>query len=270
MALVAMLGVGVPALAHAQTPLEQAKTLADRATIEYQVGHFDEALVLYGKAYEAYPKPELLFDIGQCHRMLKDYERAIFFYQGYLRAKPDARNRPLVEQLLDESTRHLEEQRGSEAARAEAERRAAAQTPAPSPESSPTPAASASAPSTSDSGAATRYPALRIAGLATAGVGVVALGTAAYFDLHAASLSRDISQLSVQHGTWSSGYSSDYQSGKTAATAATVLYVAGGAALATGAVLTYLGWPRRPSDAQPVAAITPARGGAALAVIGRF
>ena len=76
--------------AAAQTALEQAKGLTGRATIEYNVGHFEQALDLYSRAYQALPTPALLFDIGQCHRMLGNGERAIFFFQGYLRDKPDA------------------------------------------------------------------------------------------------------------------------------------------------------------------------------------
>ena len=270
--LAAMIAVGAPALAYAQTPLEAAKALADRATIEYQVGHFDQALALYAKAYEAFPKPELLFDIGQCHRMRKDYERAIFFYQGYLRAKPTAANRPLVERLLDESSTALDAQRKAEAAKAEAERNATEPSASPAPEPPPAaefpsqPTVGAVGPSRASPG----RPVLRISGLATAGVGVVLVGTAAYLGLHAASLSSELSQLSSQHGTWTPRYQSDYESGKSSARAATILYVLGGVALATGGVLAYLGWPRATKDARPVATLAPAPGGGAFVFASQF
>ena len=268
--LVAMMVLGAPALVHAAS-LEQAKALVDRATIEYQVGNFNQALALYAKAYEAYPKPELLFDIGQCHRMRKDYERAIFFYQGYLRAKPDAPNRPLVEKLLDESSTALVARSKAEAAKVAAEQHAAAPSaplaPEPSPPTgSPSPArGGAVEPARTTSG----RPVFRTSGLATAGVGVVLVGTAAYLGLHALSLSNELSTLSSQHGMWSSRYESDYESGKSAARAATLLYVVGGVALAMGGLLTYLGWPRAPKDARPVATLAATLGGAAFVFASR-
>jgi hypothetical protein len=51
------------------------------------------------------------------------------------------------------------------------------------------------------------------------------------------------------------------------ATLATVLYVSGGVALATGAVLTWLGWPKA---AQTTGSITPLPGGASLGLVTRF
>jgi tetratricopeptide (TPR) repeat protein len=252
--------------AAAQTALEQAKGLTGRATIEYNVGHFEQALDLYSRAYQALPTPALLFDIGQCHRMLGNGERAIFFFQGYLRDKPDAPNRALVEQLLADLQRQLDSQRA-----AHAQDQAPAGTPSPVPgvppetvASPPPPVVEVTAPP------AVGNPALRVAGLASAGAGVVLIGTGAALGLHASSLSSEISQLASSRGTWSPQYQSEYESGKSAATAATVLYVVGGLALATGGVLTYLGWPRRPADARPVAVVAPAPGGASVGVVGRF
>jgi hypothetical protein len=114
------------------------------------------------------------------------------------------------------------------------------------------------------------HPALRLAGLATAGTGIALLGTAVVVGLHASSLSSEITRVSTERGTWSPQYQSDYDAGKTSATAATILYVAGGVALATGGVLTYLGWPRSGTEARPAAAVAPTPGGASLVVAGRF
>jgi hypothetical protein len=105
-------------------------------------------------------------------------------------------------------------------------------------------------------------------GLSTAGVGIVAVGLGAYFGLHAASLSNEISSVSSGHGTWSAQDQSDYDAGKTSALLANVLYIAGGVALATGTLLTYLGWPKGP--AQTTATLAPSPGGGQLVVVGRF
>jgi tetratricopeptide (TPR) repeat protein len=256
-----------PPPARADDALEEARTLFNKATVEYNVGRFQQALDLYTKAYERVPKPALLFNIGQCHRLLGHYDQALFFYSGYLREKPEAANRTVVEQHMAEAKQALDQQR---AAQAEAQRSAAQQSA-----SAPQPPAHASAPAPSpvpppppvETPAQHGSSALRIAGLATAGAGVVLLGTGVVLGVHANSVSSELSQVSNQHGTWTSQYQSDYDSGKSAATAATVLYVAGAVAIVGGGVLTWLGWPKsRPANA----AIAPLPGGASVSLSGAF
>ncbi len=107
----------------------EAKRLAEDATRKYNLGQFQEALDGYSKAYQTFPAASLLFNLGQCHRSLGNHERAVFFYEGYLREKPNAPNRDVVEELLVEERASLTKQREEEAARKaaddEAKRRAA-------------------------------------------------------------------------------------------------------------------------------------------------
>jgi tetratricopeptide (TPR) repeat protein len=260
----------------AETPLEEARALTSKATVEYNVGRFQQALELYTKAYERLPKPALLFNIGQCHRLLGHYEQALFFYHGYLREQPEASNHALAEQHIEESQRALDAQRAAQAQQ-DAQRQAS-QASAPSPASSPAARPTAgSAPSATSAAASASpetttpshvSPAMRIAGLATAGVGVLLVGTGVAFGVHANSLSREVAQVATQHGTWTSQYQSDYDSGKSSATAATVLYIVGGTAIAAGAVLTWFGWPK--SQPPVSAGLAPLPGGATLGMSGRF
>lgn len=99
----------------------EAKRLADEATRKYNLGQFQEALDGYSKAYETFPAPSLLFNLGQCHRSLGNHERAVFFYEGYLREKPNAANRDVVEELLTEERGLLTKQRQDEEAQRAAE-----------------------------------------------------------------------------------------------------------------------------------------------------
>ncbi|HEY8927038.1 MAG TPA: tetratricopeptide repeat protein, partial [Polyangia bacterium] len=69
----------------AEDPRVEAKREVERAEVQYKLGRFDEALEGYSRAYELVNAPGLLFNIGQCHKNLKSYERAIFFFQEYLR-----------------------------------------------------------------------------------------------------------------------------------------------------------------------------------------
>jgi tetratricopeptide (TPR) repeat protein len=259
--------VAVPALA-ADPALTEARTLTSQASVEYDVGHFDQALDLYTRAYERYPKPALLFDIGQCHRQLGHYERAIFFYQGYLRGQPQAPNRPLVEKFIADSQQQLDAQRAAGTAPPPPAESSQPAVPAPT----TTPAPEAPAPAEVPTASAPAEPhkglgPLAIAGLATAGTGVVLLGIAIAEGLHAQSMQSQVSQISSQHGTWSSQAQSDYDSGKGAATAANVLYVSGALVLAAGAVMTWYGWPKAQST---TAAVAPVPGGASFALVSVF
>jgi hypothetical protein len=81
---------------------KEAERLVKQSIVEYNVGDFDAALADVTKAYKLRPAPALLFNIGQCHRALHNWEKAEFFYRGYLREKPDAPNREKVEALIEE------------------------------------------------------------------------------------------------------------------------------------------------------------------------
>lgn len=80
----------------------------------FALGRFEEALAEYTAAFEAYPAPEFLFNIGQCHRNLGDLKKAIFSFKKYLRLKPDAENREAVEKLIAELQEELDRQRAAE------------------------------------------------------------------------------------------------------------------------------------------------------------
>jgi tetratricopeptide (TPR) repeat protein len=109
--------------AFAQVP-DQARTEVAAGDTAYKLGKFEVALGHYNKAYELYAAPALLFNIGQCHRELGHWERAAFFYEGYLRAMPsDDPNRAFVEGLLKDVKQSLDA--SVKAAKAEQDRKAA-------------------------------------------------------------------------------------------------------------------------------------------------
>jgi tetratricopeptide (TPR) repeat protein len=103
-----------PALADSHNK-DEARAEFDQAETHYKLGRFQEALDAYTRAYEIYPAPALLFDIGQCHRNLKNYERAIFFFEGYLRDETNPARRTLAEELIAESKAEIERQRAAAA-----------------------------------------------------------------------------------------------------------------------------------------------------------
>jgi tetratricopeptide (TPR) repeat protein len=88
-----------------------AKIEVEKAALHYRLGRFEDALDAYTRAYELFNAPVLLFNIGQCHKNLKHYERAIFFFQGYLREETNPEKRALAEELVIKSRADLEKQR---------------------------------------------------------------------------------------------------------------------------------------------------------------
>jgi tetratricopeptide (TPR) repeat protein len=102
--------VGVAGSPLAAPRKEQAKGEFERAQIQYKLGHFQEALEGYSRAYELFPAPAFLFNIGQCHKNLKHYERALFFFEGYLREEKTPAKRALAMELVAESKVELEKQ----------------------------------------------------------------------------------------------------------------------------------------------------------------
>ncbi len=99
------LAIVLVALAATAAAADDDDTRAARRHFEkgeklFALGRFDEALVEYEAAFEARPLPGFLFNIGQCHRNLGDYEAAVFSYRKYLKLKPDAENREAVEELI--------------------------------------------------------------------------------------------------------------------------------------------------------------------------
>jgi tetratricopeptide (TPR) repeat protein len=112
--ILALLLASAAAPAQAQgysNPVEAAKDLATQGAARYEVGLFDDALKLYEQAYKLHPIRALIFNIAQCHRQLKNYERAIFLYRSYLRGNPDATNRQQVEEIITELERLVQEQK---------------------------------------------------------------------------------------------------------------------------------------------------------------
>ncbi len=90
-----------PVLAQAPAPIvpdpapaadsdrQKAAIHFDIAEKYFRIGEFARALESYQKAFELSSLPELNFNIAQCHRQLKQWEKALFFYRRFLSALPE-------------------------------------------------------------------------------------------------------------------------------------------------------------------------------------
>ena len=74
--------VTVSPQAHAR-----AAELTSQAQAQYDSGRYEEASESYRQAYAVVPAPELLFNLGQCQRLLGRSERALKYFEANLRLR---------------------------------------------------------------------------------------------------------------------------------------------------------------------------------------
>lgn len=245
-----------PSGSFAQTPapsqeaMDQARERYQQAETLFHVGKFEEAVTLYKEAYELSSAPGLLFNIAQAYRLDREHALAIRYYQSYLRLNPAAENKEDVQRWIAES----ETARDLENAKIERQKKQELlEKPVVTPLIEPVPPIE----SEREKGLGS----LKISGLATAGFGVLLAGGAGYFAYRADSAWSDINALSDDRGTWSPTHQNRYDGAERDETISTVLFVGGGVAVATGALLYILGMGD--SSAETLT-LRPHPGGAAL------
>ena len=106
----------------------QAKELVSKGLQSQIAGRYDEAITFYKAAYDLLPHPELLFNLGQAHRLRGDRVVALDYYRKYVALQPNGRaskeakewtaqiEKGMREEAA-EAERKLEEERLREAAR---------------------------------------------------------------------------------------------------------------------------------------------------------
>jgi hypothetical protein len=266
--LVAIVSAGNPARAGDR---EAAKKRVHDAQIAYNLHQFEDALKGFTEAYRLDPVPDLLFNIAQCHRQMRQFEKAAFFYHRYLALKPGASNTAQVTQLLAEVEAEVKKPPPEPVNTAPV----AAPEPAPALEPPPPPVVAiapneAPATATPSVQATTQVhsgssPAPWV-GLAVGIAGLAAIAAGAYLGIQAENDASQVSTLFKSGGTWSRSNASLDSSGRTDGIAAPILLASGGAAVVAGGLLALFG---RSSSGSPVS-LSPTRGGAALAWSLRF
>jgi tetratricopeptide (TPR) repeat protein len=86
-----------PAAADSRSQMQRSFAKGNRL---YKRGRYVEAKAAFAAAYDAYPAPGLLFNLGQCSRKLRESKNALTYFREYLRLKPGARNRAEVERTI--------------------------------------------------------------------------------------------------------------------------------------------------------------------------
>ena len=81
---------------------QQAKVAYQAGQKAFNLGHYDEALALFEKAYNAKPVVGLLYNVAQCHRLLGNLEQARRVYRAFISQTPDARQSQAAKEKLEE------------------------------------------------------------------------------------------------------------------------------------------------------------------------
>lgn len=241
---------------------EQARKLYGDAQKSYDLGKFSEAATLFEQGYAEHADPVFLYNLGQCHRQLGNNDRALFFYRGYLRNKPDAANREQVEQLIADLEKARQTQTQTPIApippggTPPPEPRAPAATPSPAavpPPAEPAPEAvaeSSASPPDEPSAAQTEAEVSMPSGgpsrntqkylaWGTVGVGAVMIGVGVMFGLKSKSAKSDIENASEESPLTLDEYNSKYDDGKSSAQKATIFLGVGSLAVIGGGVWAY-------------------------------
>lgn len=239
------------------TPTATAKELNEQARRSYNLGHWQDAIDAFEKAYQLSGDPALLFNLAQSQRHLGDTEASLRFYRAYLREKTDPTNREIAEQQIKE----LEAQAAHSAATGPPA--GTPTTPSTAPPSAPPAAVTPPAPPPADTAPTTTVPAA-LAGNATpvftasvppprpttalavprwlvwtGGVATVALGVSAI--VVGTSATTHFNDLRSSCGQTAAGCAPDQISSvKTRDRAATILWALAGVTAAATGVMIYV------------------------------
>lgn len=237
----AVLFTGVPrASAGPDETTKQARALYDNGVTDYNLGHYEEALVSFEQAYRIRHDPVFLFNIGQCQRQLHKYEDAERSYRAYLRETTDLpqTTRDQVQKLIADMNKAVEDARSKQpptATQPPTEPQRIQQRPTAMPAPPPPRGVERVTPS-DDRGGRKKI----IAGLAVAAFGVAAIAAGGGFYAVASSANDQLNHPS--NGVYSQSAENGrdlFQSLDIAA------FIIGGVAIVTGTTIAVLGWRQR-------------------------
>jgi len=102
--------IGQPTAAAPGGNKQLAKQLFEKGEQHYQQGEFAKALAFYKRAHTTYRHPAFIFNIAQCHRQLKQWTKALFFYRLFLSEQPAASNKVEVRRRIKQMAKKAAQQ----------------------------------------------------------------------------------------------------------------------------------------------------------------
>lgn len=238
------------------TQLEQAMRAYKSGTKNYNRAQYDAALADFKEAATLYASPDFQYNIGLCYEKLGKNEEAVRAYVTYLKTKPNAEDRPNVEDRIQRLQERIEQGGG---------------------ETQPPPPDDVGPVEPDDKPPENTEPEddgrpLIIAGAALAGVGAV-IGLGGGIAFGALARQRSVQIDDIQEGgnpdelTFTEAEDIEAQGKRLEAIQ--IAFAAGGAAIAvTGAVLLALGLRKRKNAVSTSAWLGPSTAG--VAISGRF
>lgn len=236
----------------------------------YDLAEYGAALEEFKAAYRAVQDPSLLFNIAQCHRKIGQRADAISFYRSYLRRSPEGANHVEAEHHIGELEREI----------AAASARGA---PASVPPSKPVPPADVVVPASMPPSAGTAGPASgatradarppipsagaskrRVGAFVFGGAGLLAIGIGSAVALSARSTYNGTIGRCPGMVCTTLDDKNTIDGARSRGDVATVLWIGGLAALATGTVL-WVTEPRRSGDLTARPMFGPGVGGMVIA-----
>ncbi len=253
--------IGVPAAAQ-PAPDKTAEEHYEASKKLYNIEKYDEAIAELKKAYELSPDPIYLFNIGQALRKKNDCAGALDYYRKYLRDSPNAPNKDKVEGWMTEleACAKVEVKPIVKPIVKPVEIKPVEAKPKITGMVVPDPKPIDNAPSSDGNRT------LRIAGLATAGVGVGVLVAGVVMGVSSRSIANQISEECAVGCDWPELEQRDAK-GHKRATLSKIEIGVGGVMIAGGVVMYFLG---RATGRESRVAVVPTDGGGFVVTGGRF
>lgn len=120
--------VVLPCSAWAEPVEAQAKRIALEGKKAFDTGDYATAIARYEAAYKLKAAPNLLFNLGQCHRKSGRLDEALSYFRRFLETNPpDAQAQATQKVMAEVEAQRAEQQRAEAARREEAEAKAKAE-----------------------------------------------------------------------------------------------------------------------------------------------
>ena len=222
--------LALSASAAAETNVEKARGHFKQGKAFQDAGVFERAAEEYKLAYAADPRPEMLFNIAQAYRLAKRAPEALDYFKQYLDKQPNGSGADEARRHVVTLTKQIDEETAAKAA------------PPPTtlpPVGPPSVVAPREPPEPGGRG-------LRIAGIVTGSVGLVAVAYGVKLGLDARGAASDITD---HEGPWTDDDQRTFERGERANRNMKIAYAIGGALVIGGGVMYFFG---RRAAAAPV------------------
>jgi hypothetical protein len=109
-------GAPAPAAPPSGDRAQEAKQRYETGMAHFQLEEWDAAIEEWQNGFRAKPVPQFLYNIAQAYRLSKRYDKALSYYQKYLRMDPKAPNKAEVDRHVTQLTALIEQEKKTQVA----------------------------------------------------------------------------------------------------------------------------------------------------------